>query len=259
VNTTVATRACAGPLARYSGSGNPCGRNEEDEPNVLPDFRKLALNYREKRQFVALILLLLIPLVWTLGGRLFNQIHPEIAAGRPNYVQNYHRLSLLKHMVLWGSEAGVVVLWLMVCLLVILSRRRSCLWLFLAAFGPFGFAVLSMLNDRAPAQTDRYVQFVRSLKWFVRVGYELCILVIAWALAYEAMVLRSAQMIRHESATTGVSTAQIIASRDASSGMWAFAEGNEVMYMVVLLYLLWPIFFNVVGRLAESKASPKPR
>jgi len=25
--------------------------------------------------------------------------------------------------------------------------------------------------------------------------------------------------------------------------MWAFSEGNEVMYLVVLFYLLWPIGF----------------
>ena len=37
--------------------------------------------------------------------------------------------------------------------------------------------------------------------------------------------------------------------------MWAFAEGNEVMYMVVLFYLLWPIVFNIVGRVATTTAS----
>jgi hypothetical protein len=64
-------------------------------------------------------------------------------------------------------------------------------------------------------------------------------------------------MIRHEAATTGLSTAQIMDLRDASSGMWAFAEGNEVMYLVALLYLLWPIVFNIVGRVAVAIASPK--
>ena len=31
--------------------------------------------------------------------------------------------------------------------------------------------------------------------------------------------------------------------------MWAFSEGLEVIYLVVLMYLLWPVFFNVVGQL----------
>ena len=190
---------------------------------------------------------------------LFNLINPEIAAGHPNYVHNYHLLSLLKIMSLWASAAGVAVLWLLVCFLVIRSKKRSHLWLFLAPLGPFGFAVLAMLNDRAPAETDRYARFVRSLNGFVRVGYELCTFVIVWVLAYEAMVLKRNLMIRYEAATTGISTAQIIDLQNASGGMWAFAEGNEVMYLVVLLYLLWPIVFNIVGRMAAIMASPKAR
>jgi hypothetical protein len=211
----------------------------------------------KKQSVVALVLFLLIPLLWVLGGMLFNLINPETAAGHPNYVQNYHRLGLLKSMSLWASEAVVAVLWLLVCLLVIRAKKRSYLWLFLAGLGPFGFAVLAMLDDRAPAQTDRYARFVRSLNGFVRVGYELCIFVIVWVLAYEAMVLNRTLMIRYEAATTGVSTAQIIDRQNASGGMWAFAEGNEVMYLVVLLYLFWPIVYNIVGRVAAGTASPK--
>ena len=213
----------------------------------------------KKQSLMALVLLLLIPLVLVLGGMLFSRINPEVAAGHPNYVQNYQRLSLLKHMSFWASVAAVAVLWLLVCLLVIRSKKRSHLWLFLAALGPFGFAVLAMLTDRAPAETGRYVRFVRSLNRFVRVGYELCTFVIVWVLAYEAMVLKRTLMIRYEAATTGVSIAQIIDRQNASGGMWAFAEGNEVMYLVVLLYLLWPIAFSVAGRVAATMASPEPR
>ena len=209
-----------------------------------------------KKQWVAaLVLFLLIPLELKLGGMLFRLINPESAAGHPNYVQNYHRLSLLKHMALWGSEAGVFVLWLLVCLLVIRSKKRSPLWLFMAALGPFGFAVLAMLNDRAPAETDSYARFVRNLNWFVRAGYELCIFVLACVLAYQGMVFKRNLMIRHQAAITGMSVAQIIDQQNASTGMWAFAEGNEEMYLVILLYLLWPIVFNIVGRVAVPEAS----
>jgi hypothetical protein len=128
-----------------------------------------------------------------------------------------------------------------------------------AALGPFGFAVLAMLNDRAPTETDWHARFVRNLNGFVRVGYELCTFVIVWVLAYETMVLKRTLMIRYEAATTGISTAQIIDRQNASAGMWAFAEGNEVMYLVVLLYLLWPIVFSIVGRVAAIMASPKAR
>jgi hypothetical protein len=64
-------------------------------------------------------------------------------------------------------------------------------------------------------------------------------------------------MIRHESATTGVPIAQIIDRQNASSGMWAFAEGNEAMYLVVMLYLIWPGIFNLAARAAPITASPK--
>ena len=211
----------------------------------------------KKQSVVALALFLLIPLVWALGGMLFSLINPEIAAGHPNYVRNYHLLSLLRSLSLWASGAGVAVLWLLVCFMVIRSKKQSQLWLFLAALGPFGFAVLAMLNDREPAETDFYARFVRNLNVFVRVGYELCIFVIVWVLAYEGMVLKRTLMIRYEAATTGVSIAQIIDLQNASSGMWAFAEGNEVMYLVVMLYLLWPMIFNIVGRVAAPMASPK--
>ena len=213
----------------------------------------------KKQTVVALVLLLLIPLVLRMGGLLFSLINPEIAAGHPNYMRNYHFLHLVKMLSMWGSAGVVATLWLLVCFLVIRSKERSPLWMFFAALGPFGFAILAMLNDRAPTPTDRYARFVQNLNRFVRVGYEVCTFVIIWELAEQAMVLKRNLMIMHESATTGMSTAQILDQRNASSGMWAFAEGNEVMYMVVLLYLIWPIAFNLMGRVAARMASPKAR
>jgi hypothetical protein len=213
----------------------------------------------KKQTLVALVLLLLIPMVLRLGGLLFSLINPEIAAGHPNYARNFHILNLVKLMMMWGSATIAAILWLLACFLVIRSKGRSLLWLFCAALGPFGFAILAMLNDRAPAETDRYARFVRNLNKFVRAGYEVCAFLIIWELAYQAMVLKRNLMILHESAKTGMSTAQIIDLRNASSGMWAFAEGNEVMYLVVLLYLIWPIAFNIVGRVAAIMASTKTR
>lgn len=124
----------------------------------------------KKQSVVALVLLLLIPPVLMLGGMLFSLINPEIAAGHPNYVRNYHLLSLLKITFFWASVVSVAVLWTLVCLLVIRSKKRSHPWLVLAVFGPFGFAVLEMLNDRATGEADRYSRFMRNLNWLVRVG-----------------------------------------------------------------------------------------
>ena len=213
----------------------------------------------KKQMVVALALLLLIPVVSMLGGLLFSMINPEIAAGHANYARNYHLLSLVKIMTMWGSGALIAMLWLLACFLVIRSKERSSLWLFFAALGPFGFAILAMLNERGSAQTDRHARFVRSLNRFARVGYEVCSFVVIWLLAYQAMVLKRNLMIMYQSATTGISTSQIIATQNASSGMWAFAEGIEVMFMVVLFYLLRPIAFNIVSCVAATMASPKPR
>ena len=213
-----------------------------------------------KRQWVvAIVLLLLIPLVLALGGLLSNMIDPEIAAGHPNYVRNYHLLSLLKNLCFLASLAGAGVLWMLACLLVIRSKKRSYLWLLMAALGPLGFAVLATLNDGAAVEADSYARFVGKLNWFVRASYELCTFAIIWELAWQVMVLKRTLMIRYEAATTGVSTAQIIDIQNASSGMWAFSEGMEVMYFVVLLYLLRPIVFRIVGHLAATIASPKAR
>jgi hypothetical protein len=213
----------------------------------------------KKQSIVALVLFLLIPPVLGLGGMLFSLINPEIAAGHPNYARNWHLLNLLKNMCSLASAGVVAVLWLLVCLMVIRSKQRSLAWLFLAALGPLGLAVLAMLNDRAPAERDRYARFVRGLNGFARGAWELCTFVMIWVLAYEAMVLTRTLRIWIEAATTGTSVAQIVNIQNASSGMWAFAEGNEVMYLVVLFYLLWPMVFCIVGKAAARMAPARAR
>lgn len=174
-------------------------------------------------------------------------------------MRNYHLLNTVRIGAWMASIVVVGILWLLACFLVIRSKERSSWWLIFAALGPIGFAILARLNDRVPGETDRYEQFVRSMNRFVRVVYEVCAFVVLWELAFRAMVLKRDLMIRYESYTTGVSTAQIIDTQNASSGMWAFGEGMEVMYLVVLLYLIWPIVFNMVGRGAAMMASPKTR
>ena len=207
----------------------------------------------KRRQVAALVLFLLIPLVTMLGGFLSNLINPEIAAGHPSYVRNYHLLSQLKTLCFLGSLAVAGVLWLLVCLLVIRAKKRSYFWLLLAALGPIGFAVLATLKDRDAAVTDRYAEFVRKMNLFVRTGYEVSSFVAICVLAYQAMVVLRTLIIWYQAVTTGMSTQQIIDLQDASSGMWAFGEGMEVMYFVVLLYLLRPVVFRFVANVVASR------
>jgi hypothetical protein len=213
----------------------------------------------KKQAVAALFLLLLIPVVLLLGGTMSNLIHPEIAARHANYTRNFQLLSTLKILTMLGSLAGAAVVWILACLVVIRSKKRSYLWLLMAMLGPFGFAVLAMLSDRAPLVTDRYARFIGNLNGYVRVGYEVCSFVLVWVVAYEAMVLLRTVLIWLQAAVTGVSTAQVVSMQNASSGMWAFAEGNEVMFLVAVLYLLRPMVFSWVSGMTgamTSRATP---
>ncbi len=211
-----------------------------------------------KRPYVlAIVFFLMIPAVTVLGGILINSINPEIAAGQSNYERNYRLLSLAKHLSMLAGLLVIMGLWFLTCFFLLKSKKRSYGWLPLAMLGPFGLIILTMLSDNAPAPGDLYQQFVGKLKIYLRVAYELSFFVVVWVGAYQAMVLKRNLMIMYEAAATGTSTAQIINQQNASSGMWAFGEGLEVCYLVVLLYLLWPIFFNAVGHLPKLWASSK--
>jgi len=129
-----------------------------------------------------------------------------------------------------------------------------------AAFGracPFGFIVLTLLRDNAPAPRDLYQQFVRRLNLVLRVAYELSFFAVMWVITYQAIVLKRDFMIKYEAASTGTSVAQIISQQNASGGMWAFGEGMEQLYLVVFFYLLWPTCFNVLGHLPKLWASSR--
>ncbi|MEA3109494.1 MAG: hypothetical protein QOI88_4099 [Gammaproteobacteria bacterium] len=206
--------------------------------------------YRKpKRQYIlALVCYLSIPAVMIASGVLFRLIDPEMARGSADYVRNYRLLELARTGALMAMVGLALALWALTCYLVLKSRQRSLGWLLLAAAGPFGFIVIAMLEDRAPASYDLYQQFIQKLKLYWRVPIEIAAFVTAWSLAFELMVLKRDLMIRYESFMSGTPVATIIDSQNQSSGMWAFNEGNEVIYLVVLIYLLWPVFFNVVGQ-----------
>jgi len=209
-----------------------------------------------KRPYVlAIVSFLMIPAVTVLGGILINSINPEMAAGHANYERNYRLLSLAKHLSMLAGLLVIMGLWLLTCFFLLKSKKRSYGWLAFALLGPFGFIILTTLSDNAPAPGDLYQQFVGKLKIYLRVAYELGFFVVVWVGAYQAMVLKRDLMIMYEAATTGTSTAQIINQQNASSGMWAFSEGLEVFFLVVLFYLLWPICFIVVGHLPRLWAS----
>ena len=210
-----------------------------------------------KRHYVlAIACYLLIPAVVIAGGGLFRLIDPEMARGHADYVRDYRLLELARLGALIATAALALVLWLSTCYLVLKCRQRSLRWLPLAAAGPFGFIAIAMLADRSPAPDDLYQRFVRKLKMYWRVPLEIAVFVSVWFLAYESVVLKRELMISYESFSTGTPAATIIARQSASSGMWAFGDGLEQIYLVVLIYLLWPIVFNLAGHLFKPRTNP---
>jgi hypothetical protein len=209
----------------------------------------------KKQYILAVVCYLLIPAVVIASGVLFRLIDPETARGSANYVRNYRLLELARTGALMAMAGAALALWALTCYLVLKSRQRSLGWLLLAAAGPFGFIIIAMLADRAPASYDLYQQFIRKLKLYWRVPIEIAAFVTVWSLAFELMVLERDLMIRYESFMSGTPVATIIDLQNQSSGMWAFSEGNEVIYLVVLIYLLWPVLFNVVGQLLKRRTN----
>jgi hypothetical protein len=200
-----------------------------------------------KKHLWAVVTFLTIPAILMAGGALFSAIDPERLAGHADYVRNYRLLALTRSVVMWAVLGLTVAAWLVTCLLVLRSKSRTYWWLPLALLGPVGFAVLASLHDLGPGLSDLYERFNRTLNGFRRVAYETCIFMVALTLAWQLMVVKREAMISYESATIGVARDQIIDQQNAESGMWAFKEGNEVMYFLVVIYLLRPVCVNAAG------------
>jgi hypothetical protein len=209
-----------------------------------------------KRAYVlALVCYVAIPAVVICGVGLFALIDPEMARGHADYARDWQLLNLARLGVLWATGALALVLWTSCCYFVLRSRQRSLRWLSLAAAGPFGFSVIATLEDRAPAPGDLYQQMIRNLKTYWRVPLEIAVFVAVWFLACSSVFVKRELMITVEWLTTGTPISAIIAQQTASSGMWAAGEGMEVMYLAALIYLVWPIAFNVAWR----PFTPRPR
>ena len=208
----------------------------------------------KKHYAFAIVFIVLIPIVFILGASLSVAINPELAAGHANYVRNYRLISFAANFIRLATLLAGVVLWLLACAMILKAKQRSLWWLTLAAFGPFGLIGLTALKARASLIEDLYYQFIGRMTAIVRAAYELCVFIAIWSFAFEAIEIKQYLQIAYESHVTGVSVDQIAEVRNASGGMWAFGEGLEAMYVVVLCYLLLPVCFNAVARALTRRA-----
>ncbi len=212
-----------------------------------------------KRQILqALACLLAIPAALIAEGVVFRLLDPEMARHLGDYTRNYRLIELARTGTMIGAAGIALVLWILTCYFVLKAKQRSFGWLVLVVGGPIGFALIAMLKDLVPVPGDLYQQFIAKLKAGWRVPFEIAVFVLVWVLAYQSMVLKRNLMISYESFTTGTPAAVIIERQNAESGMWAFGEGLQVMYFVVLIYLLWPILFNLVGKPLKRRTNPTP-
>jgi len=202
---------------------------------------------------------LLIPAVILLGATISSFINPEIAVRHLNYERDYRLLALAKNLLLATALLMSCAMWFLTCFLLLKSKEQSYRWLPLAVLGPFGFIVLAMLKDKAPEPRDLHQHFIQRQTLFLRIAYETIFFIAVWIVSYQTMVLKRNLLIIYEASRTGTSVAQIINQQNASSGMWAFSEGLEVLYLAVTFYLLWPVCFNVVARLPQLWAYFKKR
>ncbi|MDO8788505.1 MAG: hypothetical protein Q7J42_10595 [Sulfuritalea sp.] len=214
------------------------------------------LRLPRRHYMLAIVCYLAIPVVMIAGAALASLIDPEMARSHADYARDYHLLELAKTGVVAATAILMLVLWAATCYLVLISRQRSLSWLVLAAAGPFGFIVIALLGDRSPVPGDMYQQFTRKLKLYWRIPLEIVLFLAVWLLAYQCVMLLRDLMIAWTSYRTGIPVASIVAEQNASSGMHAFGEALETFYLVPLVYLLWPVLFNLASRLLKPRAIP---
>lgn len=202
----------------------------------------------KKTYLLAVACYLGIPFVIVGGGFVAVIINPEWALRTAHYARNFRLLSALKTLLILGSVGLGGILWLLMCYCLVKAKQRSNRWLAFAFLGPLGVPVLAALRDDAPFPGDAWQRFVQRMGRAARIAWELTFFSAAWTASYQAMVLLRNLLILRESMATGATVAQIVAQQNTMSGMYAFSEGNEVMYLVPLIYLLWPATFNLLAR-----------
>jgi hypothetical protein len=200
----------------------------------------------------SILALLLIPAAAMMAGAIFELIDPELARGHANYARNFALLEHLRHWALLAALVLLGVLWVLACIWLLRAKSRRRIWTALGLLGPPGFAALSTLSDRSPpAPNDAYRRQLARLPLALRVLYEVLRFVAFAFLAMQLVEWFEYATALLDAARRSMSVAQVLAERDASSGMWAFGDSLRDAYVFVLLYAIWPFSCNAVAALAR--------
>ncbi|MFI5362387.1 MAG: hypothetical protein ACHQ49_10490 [Elusimicrobiota bacterium] len=206
-----------------------------------------------KREYwAAVAACMLIPVVVVGGMGFVVWVNPEWALRTAHYSRNFHLLEDVRYVLMAATAGASALLWLAVFLLVLTAKGRSWKWAALAVLGPFGLVGLAMLADVDAAPGDAHARWRAGQGFLRRAASEAVFFFAAWTAAYGVVVLKRNIQILLESWATGTPVAQIVAVQSASSGMWAFSEGMEQIFLIAMMYLAWPICFNLAARLKSA-------
>ena len=207
----------------------------------------------------SIVALLLIPVASMLSMGIFEAIDPELARGHDHYVRNFALLDQLRRDVLPAGLLLAGALWTLGCMWLLRAKSQSMAWLLLAVLGPLGLVVIVALPDRsllAPGDALRE-QPRRAAQLLLRVLYEVVrFAAVAWV-SMQLVEWYEDGTARLEATRRGMTLAQVLAERDASSGMWAFGDMMRAAFVFVLIYAFWPAGSNAVARLIRRL--PRPR
>ena len=199
------------------------------------------------------ICLALIPVVLIGAVVVHGMIDPEIAARHANYERNYRLLESIRSAVFHGALLVMLALWFAACVFLARTKDRSVLWATFGVLGPLGFAVIAALRSRAGQPEGPYQSFIARLGTATHIAFELLLFVAIVSLSIAAVSLHEDVMIAWAAHAQGVSVEEIVRERDASSGMYAFSELLETIYVIVCLYFVVPLVANGIHRILQGQ------
>jgi hypothetical protein len=195
---------------------------------------------------------LLIPVITVAEGWAFAALDPERAAGHPDYAHNFALREQLRSAALFGSLALECVLFFFACWWLLRAKSRTPGWMAWALVGAPGFAVIASLRDLAPLRPqDHYERLLARVPLPLRVLYEAGRFFVFWFAAMSFVTVWGYASALLEAAERGLTLTQLMAERDASSGMWAFGDLIRAAWVFIVMYALWPGVCNVIGGIAH--------